>query len=114
MADANRDLNVKESITKRSEAVMSATNATIASPPPRLRAEQQKVFPKPKKIPGTAAKPDQPKLAVPCQTTSELGVTATKTFFRPTLTLTGALTMIASDLNQELKRRSENYETAQH
>jgi len=44
---------------------MSATSASIISPSPPLRAENQKVFPKPEKVSSTAAKSDQPKLAVP-------------------------------------------------
>jgi len=46
---------------------MSTTSATIIPPLLRLRTEQQKAFPKSDKIPGTVAKSDLPKAAVPFQ-----------------------------------------------
>lgn len=47
MADANKDLNAKESVSKRKEDAMSAKSETTVSPPPPRGAEKPKVFPKP-------------------------------------------------------------------
>lgn len=62
---------------------MSATSATTISPPPPLRAEKQKVFPKPEKVRSTAAKFDLPKIAVPYQPHFRIGSGISENPFPP-------------------------------